>query len=211
MNEKVTSNAINETVDTKNCDCCNPKKDDTAKPPKKEGKITNIVNYKTLKINILKSCRSLKQTSAEFEVDYDKLCDLVEDIGLVPVYIGLESKRLTPEIVPFLGEYLDKSRLNWLTENKFATVIVFVNAENIDARAKELLDDIYADQMSDPDNDKVAKLGELIANYPCYFCTIISYQNNSLRSSYRVSYEITCRANKVIIKDPNYVYNRKDF
>lgn len=168
----------------------------------------NNVNYKNLKSNIVKACKATKQNTVEFVIDYDKLKDLVEDINLIPINVGMQSSRLLPVQVPYLGEYLNKSHMMWLSENKFITVVAFIDSTSVDDNAKDLLEKLNTPQVDDPEDDKVKDFAELIANYPCYFATVISYQNNS--PSLGVTYEIACRANKVVIRDPNYKYNHKD-
>lgn len=171
----------------------------------------NNVSYRVLKSNIIKACRQTKEKSIEFVVDYKKLKDLVEDINLVPMFVGLESKRLDPELVPYLSEYFDKSHMTWLSDSKFCTVITFIDAQSIDEKAQELLDSLHVTHVDDPENDNVANYAALISNYPCYFATIVSYKNNSPTYSDKPSYEIACRANKVTIRKSDYQYNSKDF
>lgn len=169
------------------------------------------VKYRVLKSNIIKSCRQVRPNSMEFEVDFDKLKNLTADINLVPVCIGKKSKRVNPELIPYLSEYFEKSHLSWFTEGKYSTIITFVDIEALDERARYLLDKIAEDQTSDPDNDKVNNIATLVADYPCYFATIVSYQNNDPSRIGKPSYEIICRANKVVIKSSDYQYNPVDF
>ena len=41
--------------------------------------------------------------------------------------------------------------------------------------------------------------------------TVVAYQNNDPNRAGRPSYEIICRANKVVIRNADYQYNYKDF
>ena len=171
----------------------------------------NNVNYKTLKSIIIKACKAVKPGKMEFEIDYDKLVDLAKDIKLVPVCAGLNCKHVKPDVIPFMSEYFEKSHLSWFTAAKFYTVLTFVDSESIDEKAQELLDKIKTPQMDDPDDDKVQDLATLVAEYPCYFANIVSYQNNDPKRVGRPSYEIICRANKVVIRNSDYQYNHADF
>lgn len=170
--------------------------------------MTNV-NYRVLKSNIIKACVPAKHNPVDFKVDYKKLCDLVRDINLEPIFVGMDPSRLKPEIVPFLSEYFDKSHMIWLSDDKYVTTIAFIDAEYIDDEVHELLEKLKMEQVDDPEDDKVKDYATLIANYPCYFATIVSYRNNDPNN--RPSYEIACRANKVVINMSNYQYNHKDF
>lgn len=172
----------------------------------------NNVNYRVLKSNIVKSCKQTNPNTMNFKVNFDKLTSLVSDIGLTPITpVGAEAKRAIPENIPFISEYLVKNRLAWLTDAKHFTIITFIDSESIDEKAQGLLDLIAQDQIEDPENDKVNNIATLVAEYPCYFALIVSYENNDPSRIGRPSYEIICRANKVVIRDPNYQYNPKDF
>lgn len=171
----------------------------------------NNVNYKVLKSNIIKTCKQSKEYSMEFNVNYNKLKDLVSDINLVPINVGMKSKVVKPEIIPYLSEYFEKSHLSWFTDGKFYTVLTFVDTESLDDEAKSLLEKVAMNQEDDPDNDRTNDMATLVANYPCYFATIVSYQNNDPNRIGKPSYEIICRANKVVIKNSDYQYNPKDF
>lgn len=172
--------------------------------------MTNV-NYRVLKKDIIKSCFQKSPESMHFFIDFKKLCEMVEDINLVPVNVGMDSKKVEIDLIPYLSEYFEKSRLSWFTESKYSTVICFVDSEAIDDKAKELIEKIDIMQINEPDVDKVNVLATLVAEYPCYFATIVSYQSNDPKRVGKPSYEIVCRANKVVIKNSNYQYNPKDF
>ena len=170
------------------------------------------VNYKILKSNIIKACKHEKCSvdPTAFKVDYKKLYELVEDINLVPILAGMEAEKICPRVIPYMNEYFDKSHLIWLSESKHMTTIAFIDAEYIDDTAMDLLEKLKMPKVDDPENDKVQAYAQLVANYPCYFATIVSYQNNA-PTVVRPSYEIACRANKVTIKMSEYKYYHKDF
>lgn len=172
--------------------------------------MTNV-NYRVLKSNIIKACKSVKGGDiVDFKIDFKKLCELVEDINLTPMCVGMNPVKMIPEIIPFMSEYFDKSHMEWLSDSKYHTTIAFIDSEYIDEKAAELLEKLKMPKVDDPDNDKVQVYAELVANYPCYFATIVSYKNNAPKVN-RPSFEIACRANKVTIKMSDYQYNHKDF
>lgn len=175
------------------------------------------VIYKDLKDRIIKSCKPEHdcdcgcEPSMMFEVDLEKLTTLVADMKLIPVAVNLKCKPILPKDIPFLSEYFEKEKLRWLSRSKFYTVLTFVDSEEITDECKELIDLLAKDDMSDPSNDKTKDMAKLVANYRCYFATIVSYQNNDPNKMDTPFYEIICRANKVIIKSSDYQYNYKDF
>lgn len=168
------------------------------------------VSYRVLKSNVIKACRQVGD-SMKFEVDYEKLKELTEDIGLIPVKVGMESKRVDDILVPYLSEYFEKTKLSWFTNSKYSTIVCFVDASAVDSECRELLAKMHIPREDDPDIDHVNIYATIVAKYPCYFANIISYHNEDPRRGGRPSYEIACRANKVVIKSSNYQYNPKDF
>ena len=171
----------------------------------------NIVNYKVLKDLIRKSCRHNTKPTMEFYIDYNKLAELTEDIGLSPLMIGLESKAIKPDNIPFMSEYFEKSELSWFSEGKCFTTLIFMDIEGLDEEAHRIIERLNKPQVEVPYDDKVHDVAKLVAEYPCYFALVISYQNNDPKKMGRPSYNIGCRANKVIIKKGSYIYNPKDF
>ena len=176
----------------------------------------NNVNYKALKPIIIKSCKSMRKNDCEcnpmkFEVDFEKLTTLAIEMGLTPLYNGLISKSVHPQNIPFLSEYFEKEKLSWFSDAKFFTVLTFIDTESIDEKAQNLIDLLASDPIETPENDKVKNIATLVAEYPCYFATVVSYQNNDPNRTGRPSYEIVCRANKVVIRNADYQYNYKDF
>ena len=171
----------------------------------------NNVDYKVLKSNIIRACTPVKCDNINFRVNFDKLSHLVDDIGLVPINVGMVPKKVLPELIPYLSEYFVKTNLSWFNENKYSTVITFVDTSSIDEKAQNLIDKLNQEQVEDPDNDKVKDIAVLVAEYPCYFATIVSYRNDDPKRAGKPSYEIKCRANKVVIESSDYQYNPKDF
>lgn len=173
--------------------------------------MSNSIDYRALKDNIIKALSQTKPESMEFKVDYEKLNNIVSDFGLTLLPIGLIGKRVKPENIPYLSEYFEKSNLSWFTENKYFTAIIFIDNNYVDEKAKKLIENLLISQVENPDDDKVNDVAKLVAEYPCYFTTIVSYQNNNPKRVGKPSYVMSCRANKVVIKSSDYQYDPKDF
>ena len=88
----------------------------------------NTISYKSLKTDIIKSCKQMK--GMQFEVDYVKLTDLVADLGLIPLKTDLVAKHITPEMIPFLSEFYKKTHLSWISDSKYFTVVAFIDKES---------------------------------------------------------------------------------
>lgn len=173
---------------------------------------SNAVKYRVLKPIVIKSCKQVKQGYMDFTVDFEKLTKDIASQNLTPITpVGFDAKIVTPEMIPFLSEYFEKTHLSWFSDSKFYTIITFIQTDAIDDEASELMEKITTPQEQDPNNDKVKAMATLVANYPCYFGTIISYQNGDIDKIGTPSYEVVFRANKVVIKSSDYQYNPKDF
>ena len=172
---------------------------------------TKDVDYKVLKSNIIKSCVAKRHGSIDFGIDIDRLSELVNDYNLIPIATNLDARKVVPENIAYLGEYFEKERLAWFNHEKMFTVVTFIRQDDkFNERAQELLDKMKQAQVDDPDNDKVAVMSELLANYSCYNATVVSYRNDSPRRIGKPSYVIVIRANKVVIKSSDYQYNPQD-
>ena len=171
------------------------------------------VDYKVLSDLIRRCCKQQhKHTpSMEFYVEYNKLVDLVADYNLLPVKIGTRSKKVIPDVIPFISEYYEKSNLAWYSEGKHIVELTFMDVTGLDDEARRIIADLNTPQIDIPDEDKVRDMAKLVADYPCYFALVTSYQNNDPRLKNRPSYTVSCRANKVVIKSSDYQYNPKDF
>lgn len=164
------------------------------------------VDYNVLKSNIIKACQPGGRGSIKFFVNYDKLSRSVNDIGLTMINVGTKSELVKPTDVSMLSEYFKGVRLSWLNEYKEFTNLVFVISENIDERCQLLIDAMNDDGKS----DRVNALATIIAEYPCFFASIISYASNDPKRIGKPSYEIKCRANTIRIKQESYKYNQDD-
>lgn len=167
------------------------------------------LDYKVLKSNILKCCRSERE-STKFIVNYDKLSHMTKSIGLTMVNVGTKSKEVDPSDVIYLSEYFKGQRLSWISEYKQFTTLVFIQSEYINDKAEKLLDIINSSIIDNPDIDKIKAMSTLIAEFPVYFATVISYMSNDPQRYGKASYEIKCRANLISIQQEDYKYNSGD-
>ena len=170
------------------------------------------VDYKVLKNRIIRSCKVTGKEIVDFSIDFDRLEEECRDLHLTPIFFGLNAKRVTPELVPYLNEYFKDTNLSWFNSSKFSTVISFINSNHIDGKALELLNKLKTPQVDDPSDDKVNDVAELLANYPCYSATVVSYKSNNPKfiKLNKPSYVIQIRANKVVITNSDYQYNWRD-
>lgn len=170
------------------------------------------VDYKILKNRIIRSCFSNAKEIVDFKIDFEKLESDCRELGILPMYFGLDARRVKPEIVPFLNEYFKDENLSWFTDNKFYTVLSFIHTDYIDEKATELLDKLKIKQEDDPSIDKVHIIAELLANYPCYSAAVVSYKSNNPKfiKTCKPSFIIQIRANKVTITNSDYQYTYKD-
>lgn len=181
--------------------------------------MTNV-DYKALKSCIIRCCSPRFKNDMAFKVDMDKLVEEVGAMNLVPIFIGMMSKKLTPDIIPFIGEYYEKERLEWFSEDKEYTILTFVDRDDINDELTNLLEDLKTAQVNNPDDDKVHDTAVILAKYHCYNALVVSYKylvdkeddpnERHHREHYVPYYSIMCRANKVVIKDSNYQYNPHD-
>lgn len=157
--------------------------------------MVNAINYRVLKSNIVHSCKQVGD-GIEFEVDFNKLVEETAEIGLIPIKIGLQSKKITSDIIPYLSEYFEKDHLAWITDDKNYTILAFVVSSSLD---EETLEKIKS--YNDSDDISVSTISKILSSYPCYYATVVSYKSNTPKRIGRPSYEIICRANKVVIKN----------
>lgn len=168
------------------------------------------IEYNILKSDIIKACKQSEKNGIKFFVNYDKLNNLVNDMGLRMVNIGTKSERVDAKNVPLLSEYFKGRKLSWFNKNKEHTTLVFVLSEAIDDKCERLLNSMDTTCIDDPENDKVNSLATIIAEYPCYLATVISYMSNDPNRFGKPSYEIKCRANTIAIKREEYKFNHED-
>ena len=175
------------------------------------------INYNDIKIAIGKSTRKNDKVSRDlaFTVDPGRLDFLLNNQNITVVRKNLESRPVATTSIPLLSEYFTKQRLAWFNQEKEFTTYIFVrtDADLPKEAADRLLEILHAlndDDRDDPDEDQVALLAELVAYYPCYFATTVSYMSDAPGSNGRLSYSIVCRANKIVIASERYKYNPDD-
>lgn len=168
------------------------------------------VNYKILKSIIYHTCEAEKTRTNSFRINYDKLNIAANDINLACLATSMNSKNVSMKDIPFLSEYFEKNRLSWFGKSKDYLVLTFVDTTALDEKGKQLVDGLLVPEADDPGSDHVNDMATIIANYPCYFAVVVSYTSNDPSRMGRLSYEIVCRANKVVIKSSDYQYNSKD-
>ena len=175
--------------------------------------LMNNVDYKELKRIIIRSCKGNNDSkvSSKFQIDPVSLKAAAAELNLKFVAIGINSRRIMPYDIPLLSEYFEKNRLSWLSDNKYYTVLTFIDVDDVDETAEAIITTLETNSTDNPDQDKVTDFAKLVATKHCYFATVIGYRSNDPKWFNKVSYEIVCRANKVTIKDAEYQYNPKDF
>ena len=163
--------------------------------------MSRSLNYKVLKSAIVRSANKTDKDSTAFTIDIDKLTDEVKEYNLKPLSVGLVSHKIDPSDIPAISEYYSTDRLAWFEDGLNITYLIFVDLDKEDENLRSLIDDI-----DKKDSDTANVVAKIASYYPCYFAFISSYKSNNPKYIGKNSYNITCRANKVIIKDPNYVY-----
>lgn len=169
----------------------------------------NTVDYKSLKREIIKGLR-YNQNSVIFDVDYPVINENVSELGLQMIPMFEPATIIEPKDIPFLSEYFVGNALSWIDRYKAFTTLTFIQTDYIDNEARELLYQVMTPPTEDPNFDFTAAMSKLVANYPCYFATIVSYMSNDPSRMNRPTYEIACRGNKVVIRSSAYKYNPKD-
>ena len=166
------------------------------------------VDYKKLSDCIREA--AIQGKSIDFTFDFPKLDKLVSDFGLITVPADVKSRRIGPEDIVFLGEFFNKTKLKWLDRFKFYSSLVFIRTDIpgvLDDEFYELMDDIRADQMLNPNIDKAEALAKILAKYPCYVAAVVSYKNNDIKRCGTISFEIICKADLVTRTIDNAKYH----
>ena len=170
------------------------------------------VNYKDLKHAVGRSCVKVGSYLSDFKVDVEKIREMSEELHLVFIPIGINAHRVTADDIPDISEFFYGENLAWFTDSKFITTLAFLDSSDLNEETQELIDKLYTEpdkNMGDP-IDYVATAAELIANYHCYLAKVVSYTSNDPGRIGKNCYYINCKANKVILRDPEYNYNPQD-
>ena len=165
------------------------------------------VNYVQLSNCIRKA--AIQGKGIDFTFDFEKLNESVADMNLLVVPNDIKSKRIGPEDIVFLGEFFKKYKLTWLDHFKFYSSLVFVRTDvegALDEEFWELMEQMKANQMDNPDIDKAEVLGKILVKYPCYVSAVVSYKNADIKHFGTISFEIVSKANLVTITIDNNKY-----
>lgn len=168
------------------------------------------MKYKDLKNAIIGSLMKVGERGTDFKVNLDTLRENLESLNLIPIPVCLDAHRVGPSDIPLFDEYYFQNKMEWLNSSRFMTTIAMIVADNVDEEATAILEVLNTPPAEHPNEDYLKLYSKLIANYQCYFALIVSYKNSAPDHYGENSYYITCRTNKVIFKDPNYVYNPDD-
>lgn len=171
-----------------------------------------ITDYKVNYVELSNCIRNaaIQGKSIDFTFDFAKLDESIADFSLVTVPNDIKSKRIGPEDIVFLGEFFKNAKLTWLDRFKFFSSLVFVRTDvpgALDDEFYELMDEMRADQIENPDIDKAEVLAKILSKYPCYVAVVVSYKNADIKKFGTISYEVTCKANLVTINIDNAKYN----
>ena len=163
------------------------------------------VNYTTLKKAIRKS--TMQGKGIDFRFDFEKLNENVAECGLTAIPNDIRSRRVNPEDVAYLGEFFKATDLQWIDQYKHMSSLIFIKTDSIDEKAAELIEDMKKPQIDYPDIDKVETLTKLLALYPCYTASVISYKSSDPKRYGLLCTEIICKANMITIQDDNNKYH----
>ena len=169
-----------------------------------------MLDYKVLKSNIIRCLEPVAPNHISFTVNFEKMQDFKDNIGVVPVAVGLKSRHVENEDIPLLAEYFVGERLSWFEVDRRYTTLIMFAQDKLDDEAYAVIDKINAGKIEEPDFDNIHGLADLIARYPCYFATVVSYRNLDPKRIGKPSYTIICRCNRVMMRDQNYKYNPRD-
>ena len=178
------------------------------------------IDYNVLKSSIIKCCSQCHHGSNEFKIDNIKLSKTVDDIGLK--FINTDIKHLADNItrsrlirfndIFTIQEYFKGAKLSWFSSDKEFTQLLFVRSDSDDKELNNMVEKINSldPNKCEDDEDMLKTVFKIIAEYPCYFATVVSYISNDPGREGRNTYVISCRANLVAISQENYKYNEKD-
>ena len=168
------------------------------------------VDYKTLKSIIVKSCFKTGNYTNDFRIDLEKLNTSLEEQKLIALPVGLNAEQVKPEDMYAVAEYFTGENLRWFDSAKYLTTIICVDATDVDYEVQSRIDKLYFSRQDDPSVDHIKIIADILSTLHCYYVMIVSYNSNDPGRAGKNTYYINCRANKVVLKDPNYVYNPKD-
>ena len=164
------------------------------------------LDYKILKKKILKAVRQPGQT-LEFVVNAKQLDTLVRPLGISFIYNDFQSEQVTGSNIPLLSEYFKREKLSWFNRSRHFSTLTFVDLESLDDRGNRILEELQRkDRSEDPSFDRADYVAELLAYYPCYNATVVSYRSEDPERMGKNSYTIIIRANINAILKQQYEY-----
>lgn len=166
------------------------------------------LDYKILKKKILKAVRQPGKT-IEFVVNAKQLDTLVRPLGLGFVYNDFQSEQVTGSNIPLLSEYFKQEKLSWFNRSRHFSTLTFVDLESLDEKGNKILEELQSkDRSEDPSFDRADYVAELLAYYPCYNATVVSYRSDDPERLGKNSYTIIIRANiNAILKQQHDYYH----
>jgi hypothetical protein len=169
------------------------------------------LDYSLIKKCIIKSCKQNNKVTLDFQIDANKLDELVSQYGVTFIYNGILAKPVMAWDIPLISEYFKKQKLSWFNRSRYYTTLSFIVTESLDKEGLELLENLKdKNRENDPNFDRVATVSKLLADYPCYNATIVSYRSDDPNRLGKNSYTIVIRANVNVISSPDYEYNNQD-
>ena len=177
--------------------------------------MSKITDYKVNYVELSNCIRraAIQGRGIDFTFDFETLQSGVEPMSLIVVPNDIKSKRIGPEDIVYLGEFFKKTKLSWLDHFKFYSSLVFVRTDvpgALDDEFWQLMDDMRANQIDNPDIDKAETLAKIVAKYPCYTASVVSYKNADIKHNGTISFEIICKANLVTINIDNAKYHKPE-
>lgn len=157
------------------------------------------VNYKDLKMSIIKCCKATNgNDNTKFNIDRDLLIKRFNEKGLYVLDLNsFESNQILASDIPFISEYLKDGKLSWLDAGKEFATITFIDMESSDENLLSKLNLLESCSV----DEKVKLVSEILSKYRCYNAMIVSYISNEPTRFGKISYEIACRANKTVLRE----------
>jgi len=168
------------------------------------------VDYKLIKGAIIKSCSKVGKYTNDFKINKDQLNTILADQNLEALPISMEARQVEKGDMYAVAEYFNGENLKWFDHGKFITTIICIDKDDVTEEVAEKIKELEISHEDNPEIDHVHIIAELLATCHCYYVMVVSYKSNDPGRANKNSYYINCRANKVVLRDPNYVYNSKD-
>jgi len=169
------------------------------------------LDYNLIKKCIVKACKQEGVNTLNFKIDYQKLNGSVAEYGLVFLNNATMSRPVTSNDIALISEYFKKDKLAWFNRSRAFTTISFVIADSLDEKGRKLLNMLADENRSkDPSFDRADIVAEILAYYPCYNATIVSYRSDDPNRLGKNSYTTIIRANINAIMSEEYEYYNED-